>query len=83
MKNFEVAVNCGQYVLTATQENEIFQTISLVLSIVCSCVIIASKVYKWWKTAIADKKITKEEVEDLIEDVKPDVDNIIDKTNEH
>lgn len=76
MKNILVALgNAGTYVLTALQTNEIFQTISLIASIVTSCVLIAYRVWKWSKEAKADGKITKEEVEDLIEIVKDGVED--------
>ena len=56
--------NVFTYVLTIVQTNEIFQIISLVLSIITSIIIIAYRLYVWYKTAKADGKITKDEIED-------------------
>lgn len=56
--------NVFTYVLTIVQTNEIFQIISLVLSIITSLIIIAYRLYVWYKAAKADGKITKDELED-------------------
>lgn len=70
------------YLLTAVQTNEIFETISFCLTIITSVVIIGKKIYDWYVDAKKDGKITKDEVKDIIEDVTPDVKEIIDKVKE-
>lgn len=72
----EIGGNTGMYILTAIQTKEIFQIISLVLSILISIFIIVGKVIDWYKKAKADGKITKEEVKDLSNNVKEDVSSI-------
>lgn len=67
----EVGGNSLMYILTAVQTNEIFQLISLILSIAISVVILIGKLgqlivklHNWWKNAKKDGKITQEEIQD-------------------
>lgn len=53
--------------LTATQTNELFRTISLILTILATLVVLARNIYDWYMKAKEDKKIDKEEVKDLID----------------
>lgn len=64
---FEVSGNGLMYVLTATQTKEVFEIISLVLSILISLLIITSKLVVWFKKAKEDGKITKDELKEGIE----------------
>ena len=66
MKNsyFGEIFNGATYVFAALQTNEIFQTIQLCLSIVTSLVLIAFRLWKWYKTAKADGVITIDEIEE-------------------
>lgn len=73
---FEICGNGLMYVFTVVQTKEIFQIISLVLSILISLIIIISKVIEWIKKANADGKITKEEINELTNNVKEDVNEI-------
>ena len=64
-------------IFTAIQTNEIFQYISLGLTILSTLVAIAFTIYKWYKKANEDGKITPEECEELkdeLEDVLKDKD---------
>ena len=61
-------------ILTAVQTDQVFQYISLGLTILSTLVAIAYTIWKWWKKAKADGQITPDEVNDLVDDVK----NIID-----
>ena len=72
--------NAGLYVLTAVQDNPVFQTITLILSIITSIVLLAYRIWKWWKEAKKDGKITKEEIKDGIDIVASGVKDIVDKT---
>ena len=67
-------------VCTIVQTQEIFQWISLGLTILSTLVAIAFTCWKWYKKASADGKITKEEVDELLDDVKPLIDK---KKGEH
>lgn len=76
---FEVGGNSVMYVLTFTQTKELFEIISLVLSIIISLLIIGSKIFQWWKNASKDGKISKEEVKDGIDIIVDGVNDIRDK----
>lgn len=68
--------------LTATQTNELFRTISLILTILATLVVLARNIYDWYIKAKTDKKIDKEEVKDLIDifgDAVTDINDSINK----
>ena len=61
------------YVMSVVQTNEILQIVSFVLSTLTSVVIIAFRLWAWWKKAKEDGKISKEEIDeaiDILEDAK-------------
>lgn len=60
-------------VLTITQTNEVFQTVQLIFSILAFLVTIAYTVWKWYKKAKQDGKITPEEVEELFDNLKNNI----------
>ena len=62
-------------ILTAIQTNEVFQYISLGLTILSTIVAIAYTIYNWWRKAKEDGKITKEEVDDLVDDINQIIDD--------
>ena len=68
--------NVFTYILTALQTNEIYQLVELILSVVTSLLIIIFKIITWWKKAKADGKITKEEIDELTDSIKDDVDHL-------
>lgn len=55
------------YVLTALQTNEVFQIIELVLSILLTCVLLAFRLWKWYKEAKKDGKIDSSEIQEGID----------------
>lgn len=61
-------------ILTALQSDVVFQYISLALTILSTLVAIAFTIWKWWKKASEDGKITKEEIEELEDDLKEHID---------
>lgn len=66
-------------ILAATQTNEILQAVQIVLAIISFLVTIIYTFWRWYKNATKEdsdggKKITKDEVKDLIQDVKKEVD---------
>ena len=67
---FSICGNAGTYVLAAIQSNEILQIISFVLSTITSIVIIALRLWAWYKKAKADGKIEKEEIDEAIDIVE-------------
>lgn len=82
MKNgIAVCGNLFTYILTLTQQNEIFQLVSLILSILVSVLIVISKIITWYKEAKKDGKIDTEEIKECIdiveeglEEIKKDID---------
>ena len=83
MKNYILEVfNAVQYVLAVLQSNEVFQIIEFVLSIIVSIVLLIYRIWKWWKDANKDGKITKEEIEDGVNIVVGGVEEIKDKVKE-
>ena len=66
---------------TGLQTNEVLQAISIVLTIIGSCITIAMALMNWWKNAKKDGKITKDEIKDGIDIVVGGVEDIKDKIN--
>ena len=64
--------------LAAVQTNEIFQLVEIILACISFVITISYTIYKWYKNAKSDGKITSDEIEDLVDDVK----NTIDKQKE-
>lgn len=63
----------GMWILTAVQTNEIFQLVQIILSCVVSALTILYILWKWWKKAKADGKITAEEIDELEKEIKDNV----------
>ena len=83
MKTSEVLAVTGNgftYLLATLQTNESFQIVELCLSIAVSLVILLYKIWKWWKEAKADGKITKEEISEGIDIIVDGVEDLKDKT---
>lgn len=52
-------------VMTALQTKEVFQVINLVLTSIAFIISIAYTVWKWYRKAKADGKITEDEIDEL------------------
>ena len=61
-------------IMTAIQENPVFQYINLGITILSSLFAMAFTIWKWWKKAKKDGKIDDDEVDELIDKVN----NVID-----
>lgn len=61
-------------VFTALQENPVIQVISFCLTILSVLVSLAYTLWKWYRRAKADKKITEEEVEEGLQIIKDHTD---------
>ena len=72
-------VNVGQYASVAFQPNWIFQWIQLGLAIACSLVLLAYRLWKWWKEAKADGKITKDEIKEGLNIIGEGLEDVKDK----
>lgn len=81
-EGLEICGNGLMYILTITQTKEVFQIVSLVLSILISVIILFTKIYDWWKKAKADGKISKEEIDELVEITKKETEDIVDAISE-
>lgn len=67
---------------TATQTNEILQTISLVITIIGGIItFIVVPLYNWYKKSKADGKITSEEIKEGIDTLADGVEKVKDKTD--
>ena len=75
---FQISGNALMYVLTATQTKEIFEYISLGLSILISILIIVGKIIDWHKKAKADGKIDEDEIKEVIDIIKDGTEDIKD-----
>lgn len=62
-------------ILTALQDNELYQVINMILVILSLVINIIYTIYKWYKQASQDGRIDMDEVGDLLEDVKNEIDN--------
>lgn len=72
MKHDEVVGYIGSTfggVMTALQTNETLQIIQGILSIIAVIITIAYTIWKWYKKASKDGKITPDEVDDLFDDL--------------
>lgn len=63
-------------IFTITQTNEVFKTISLILTILSVLVVLARNIYDWYLKAKQDKMIDKEEIKELIDIVSNSVDEL-------
>lgn len=68
LRNLFEDIGCGSLcILTATQTETVLRIANLVLAIIISILVLVSRVIDWYKKATADGKITKDEVEELID----------------
>ena len=61
--------------LGLSQGKELLSYIQLGLGILATILSIAFSIWKWWKKASADGKITKEEIKELSDDLKDKLDD--------
>ena len=89
MKNSSVPEYLGcvfQAVLTVVQTNEIFQLISLILTIISLLVTLSFTIWKWYRKAMEDGKIDAKEVEEavkIITDGIEDIKDVVDGEEPH
>jgi len=70
-------------ILTAVQSDQIFQYISLALTILSTLIAISYTIWKWWRKAKEDGKIDEEEVKDLVDQIDDVVKKGEDKDEKH
>lgn len=61
--------------LASIQVDEILKYVQLIAGILATIISIAFSIWKWWKKASADGKITKDEIKDGIEIIKDHLDD--------
>ena len=60
---------------TAIQSDEVFRYISLGLTILSTIFSIVYTIWKWWRKAKEDGKITEDEVDELMDNLHDDIDD--------
>lgn len=65
MKRYDYLCESVAVVTTALQTQQIFQIISLILTIIATSISIALSIYNWYKKSKSDGKITIDEVNEL------------------
>ena len=60
------------------QTTEVFQLISVILGTLTGLLTLAYFIWRWWVKATADKKITKDEVDELLQGI----DDIVNKKDD-
>lgn len=65
-------------ICTAIQPDEVFRYISLGLTILSTLVAMAFTIWKWWKKASEDGKITTDEINELQDSIEDKVDDVKD-----
>lgn len=86
MKTNEIVsagVNGISYIFAFAQTNQVFQTIELVLAILTSLVLLAYRIWRWWKDANADGKIDKEEIKDGVDIMKNGIEGVKEVLDKH
>lgn len=69
-----------QSMLTIAQTDEIFRIISLVLTIISAVIVLARNIYEWYLKASADKKLSKDELKELLNIIDDSVNEVKDHT---
>ena len=58
-----------QTIVTVSQTNEVFQTIQIIISALAGAVALAYTIWRWYRNAKKDGKITPDEVDNLFEQI--------------
>lgn len=73
------SIGAVETVVTVSQTNEVFQTIQIIISALAGAVALAYTIWRWYKNAKKDGKITEDEVDDLFEQISKKEDSDDDK----
>ena len=65
--------------VTVSQTNEVFQTIQIIISALAGAVALAYTIWRWYRNAKKDGKITEDEVDNLFEQLTKKEDSEDDK----
>lgn len=77
MKNtrFDYVFDVIAIILGITQGEELLRYIQLGFGILATIISILFSIWKWWKKASADGKITKDEIKELSDELKDKLDD--------
>lgn len=75
LKRIDYLFDVSAIALAIAQNEALLKYIQLGLGIVATLLSLAFTIWKWWKKASEDGKITKEEVDDLIDELNDDIDD--------
>ena len=81
MKNNDIVAWLGTIVggtctgISYATANQILSICGLILTIISTIVSITYVIWKWWKKAKADGKITEEEVDELMDELHQNIDD--------
>lgn len=77
MKNtrFDYILDVVAITLGLTQGEDLLRYIQLGFGILATLISIAFSIWKWWKKASADGKITKDEIKELSDELKDKLDD--------
>ena len=65
--------------VTVSQTNEVFQTIQIIISALAGAAALAYTIWRWYRNAKKDGKITEDEIDDLFEQITKKEDSEDDK----
>ena len=65
--------------VTVSQTNEVFQTIQIIISALAGAVALAYTIWRWYRNAKKDGKITEDEIDDLFKQITKKEDSEDDK----
>lgn len=63
------SIGALETVVTISQTNEVFQTIQIIISALAGAVALAYTIWRWYRNAKKDGKITDDEVDDLFNQI--------------
>lgn len=63
------SIGAVEAVVTVSQTNEVFQTIQIIISALAGAVALAYTIWRWYRNAKKDGKITEDEVDDLFDQI--------------
>lgn len=63
------SIGALETIVTISQTNEVFQTIQIIISALAGAVALAYTIWRWYRNAKKDGKITEDEVDDLFNQI--------------
>lgn len=79
MKRYDYLTEAFGVAFTIVQTQQVFQLISLILTCISISFSLIFTIYNWYKKAISDRKITKEEIEEGVKIINEHIEKIDNK----